>query len=257
MISFITVESTWRLPTDEKSVEWRNILNIGNYCGYAAYHGVQPHIKLKHGLVRLRFRAYPADQSCDSVTIEDIQVYSKYKAHMWVVNDDVNKLGVTFDDDRRYLVLRDSNYTKNRDSIGIAPYEPLHIEGNTVNYTKETVRDTANWKNNVPTFIGGDLLVAPDSVYRIKLTYRQTLRNINKDTGENLINRNSTVYDFPAPEIAEARDENGVFWYLPSHTYYINIGVFGLRPIVITGGVDGWEEGEEIPPNTEDEFDGN
>ena len=252
LLDSICLMENFNLDDDEK----QTILNIRNYSAYAAYHGIAPHIKLQHGLVRLRFQAFPADASCDSVTIESIEIYSKYKTHLRVVADDFAKLGLTFDEDRRYLVLQDSNYTANRDSMGLLPYESLHTEGNTVSWKPE-YEEHADWRDNHPTFIGGDLLVAPDSVYRMKLTYRQTLRNYDKKTGKNLINRVSSTYDLPAPQLVQSLDENGSYWYLPSHTYHVNIGVFGLRAIVVNTSVEGWEEGEIFEPNTEDEFDGN
>jgi hypothetical protein len=152
--------------------------------------------------------------------------------------------------------MMDHNATTHPDSVGILPYQPMRTKGNTVNWQPEY--EGNDWKDNPPTIIGGDLLLPTDSVFRMKLTYRQTLINKDPRTGENIVNRNTTTYDLRAPEVDVSYDERlRRYMYLPGHTYHINIGVYGLRPIVVNTGVDGWEEGEDIPPNSEDEFDGN
>ena len=237
--------------------EQRNhILNIGYYSSYAAYHGVRPYINLKHALTRLRFMAYPADATCDSVTIESIEILAHNKAHLWVARPNVNDVGLTFEPERAYVAMMDHNATTHPDSVGIMPYQPLRTEGNTVNWQPEY--EGNDWKDNPPTIIGGDMLLPTDSVFRMKLTYRQTLINKDPRTGENIVNRNTTTYDLRAPEVDVSYDERlRRYMYLPGHTYHINIGVYGLRPIVVNTSVDGWEEGEDIPPNSEDEFDGN
>ena len=79
-----------------------------------------------------------------------------------------------------------------------------------------------------------------------------------RKTGKNQISRNTTTYDLPAPKVDVSYDERlRRYMYLPSHTYHINIGIYGLRPIVVNTGLDGWEEGEEIEPNSEEDFDEN
>lgn len=242
------------LEIDEES---RNhILNIGYYSSYAAYHGVKPYVSLKHALTRLRFMAYPADQTCDSVTIEAIEILAHNKAHLWVVRPHTNEIGLTFDTERAYVSLMDHSSTTHPDSVGILPYEPLRAAGNTVDWKPEY--EGKEWKENPATIIGGDMLVPTDSVFRMKLTYRQTLKNINPQTGKNIENRNTATYDLKAPQVDVSYDERlRRHMYLPGHTYHINIGIYGMRPIVVNTGVDGWEQGEDIPPNDEDDFDGN
>lgn len=233
-----------------------HILNIGYYSSYAAYHGVKPYVSLKHALTRLRFMAYPADETCDSVTIESIEILAHNKAHLWVVRPHTNEIGLTFEPERAYIPLMDHSATTHPDSVGALPYEPLRTEGNTVTWKDEYAGN--DWKKNPPTIIGGDMLVPMDSVFRMRLTYRQTLRNKNPITGNNIVNRMTTTYDLSAPKTDFSYDSKaGRYMYLPGHTYHINIGVYGLRAIAVNTGIEGWQDGEDIPPNDEDEFDGN
>jgi len=228
-----------------------NILNNSYYTNYAAYHGVRPYIKLHHALTRLRFQAFPADETCDSVTIENIEVLCHNKAHLWVVRPNTDQIGITFDDEYNYVPLREPAKTSNPDSLGITKYVPLSTENNTVSW-KEGYNNS-DWKLNPPTAIGGDLLISTDSVYRMKLTYRQTLRNKDPNTGQNIINRFTSTYDLYAPLTDLSFDKKlQRHMYLPGHTYNINIGIYGMRAIVINTGMEGWESGEDIPPNDED-----
>ena len=230
-----------------------NILNNSYYTNYAAYHGVRPYVTLHHALTRLHFQAFPADETCDSVTIEDIQISCRNKAHLWVVRQKTDQLGISFDEERAYVPLMEPAPTDNPDSIGFTKYVPLRTETNTVNWKPEYAGN--EWKDNPPTPIGGDLLVSTDSVYRMKLTYRQTLRNIDPNTGKNILNRYTSTYDLYAPEVDASFDEQHQrHMYLPGHTYHINIGVYGQRRIEISTGIEGWEDGGTFLPNDEDDI---
>ena len=236
------------LQIDEE--QRNNILNNSYYTNYAAWHGVRPYVTLHHALTRLRFQAFPADETCDSVTIESIAIYCRNSAHLWVVRPNSDDLGITFDEERDYVSLMDPFPSQHPDSIGKYNYVPLRAEGNTVSWDKNYGSD---WKKNPPTPIGGDLLVSTDSVYRMRLVYYQTLRNKDLQTGKNIVSRNTAYYDLKAPTVKESFDNKlQQYMYLPGHTYHINIGVYGMRAIVVNSGMDGWEEGEDLPPNEEE-----
>ncbi len=227
-----------------------NILNNSYYTNYAAWYGVRPYVKLHHALTRLRFMAFPADETCDSVTIESIEIYCRNKAHLWVVRPNISELGITFDEERNYVPLMDPHPSQHPDSIGKYNYVPLRAEGNTVSWDPSYSSD---WKKNPSTTIGGDLMVSTDSVYRLKLVYYQTLRKKDIKTGQNIRSRNTAYYDLKAPNVPESFDNNlQRYMYLPGHTYHINIGVYGMRSIVINSDLVGWEEGEDLPPNEEE-----
>ena len=242
------------LQIDEE--QRNNIINNSYYTNYAAWHGVRPYVQLHHALTRLRFQAFPADETCDSVTIESIEVECRNQAHLWVVRPRLEQIGITFDPEYNFVSLMDPHPSQNPDSIGKLQYVPLRTETNTVTWKPEFAGH--DWKENPPTPIGGDLLVSTDSVYRMRLTYRQTLRNKDPKTGLNIVNKHTATYDLYAPKVDESFDPKlQRHMYLPGHTYHINIGVYGLRTIVVNTGMVGWEQGEDIPPNDEDEFDGN
>ena len=234
----------------------RRIENNSYYTNYAAYYGVHPYIQLHHALTRLHFQAIPRDATCDSVTIESIEVSCRNKALLWVVRPNSDELGITFEPEYNFVSLMDPHPTQHPDSIGKYNYVPLQTETNTVSWKPEY--EGLDVDDIPKTPIGGDMLIATDSIYRMKLTYRQTLRNRDPNTGLNIVNRHTAYYNLVAPDVPESFDEKaGRYMFLPGHTYNVNIGVFGLRVIEVSTGLEGWEPGEEIPPNDEDEFDGN
>jgi hypothetical protein len=236
-------EIVGRLPKDSRN----KILNIGNYSDVAASWSIHPYINMEHKLVRLRFLTYPADRSCDSVIIEKIEIECRNKGQFYVVAPYQDNVGFRPGDERNFISLHDINPTENRDSVGIAPYVlPL----DTVNRNKvlwaEGMSET-NWLENPFTLIGGDMLVPQDSVFKMRLTYRQVLRNHSPQTGMYNYSRVTTLYRLPAPKVPVSIDPvTRQYVYRAGYVYNINLGVYGLRPIEVSTELDGWGNGGDI-----------
>lgn len=227
-------EQASRLTLDERN----HVLNIGNFSGYAARYDIHPYVQMKHALTRLRFRAYPADYSADSVFIDSIIINSRYKGEFHVVTPYPDNIGVTFTDERKDLLLMD--YPVDTMHQGIKPNVPLVAERCRVQWDYDKARQDT-------IVIGADMLLPSDTEFGMTIIYRQILRNINWETGENNINRVEGFYRLKVPQAKVNYDPvTDQFLYRPGQIYNVTLGVYGLQPITITVTNEGWEEGEEI-----------
>ena len=228
---------------DKLSADERNyILNIGNYSRYAADHGIDPIVTINHLLPRIRFVCYPADPSANKVQIERITLSSRHAGNLVVASADPKDIGFSsFDDDRIDIALGE----RNPDGDPSSPYVPLTPKNNIVNW--EPGMDSQNWMENGGTVIGDDLLLAPDTEYKLHIVYTQELSGINPVTGERNSNEISAIYTITAPKLEESMNpQTGEYQFMGGLIYNINIGVYGLRPLEMNVGLEGWEEGGNI-----------
>lgn len=222
------------LTPDERN----HILNIGNFSGYAARYDIHPYVPMQHGLTRMRFRAYPADLSADSVYIDSIVITSRYKGDFHVVARYADNIGLSFSDERKELLLMD--YPVDTMNQGVKPLVPLVAERCRVQWNHDKVRQDT-------IVIGADMLLPPDTEFGMKIIYRQILRNINWETGENNINRVEGFYRLRTPAAQVNMDPvTQQYMYRPGKVYNVTLGVYGLQPISVTVTTEGWQEGEEI-----------
>ena len=223
-------------------IERNYILNIGNYSRYAADHGIDPIVTIKHLLPRIRFVCYPADASANKVQIERITLSSRHTGNLVVASADTKELGFSsFNDDRIDIALGE----RNPDGEASSPFVPLVPKNNIVNW--EPGMDPQDWMKNGGTVIGGDLLLAPDTEYKMHIVYTQELSGINPVTGERNSNEISAIYTITAPKIDESMNpQTGEYQFMGGLIYNVNIGVYGLRPLEMNVGLDGWEEGGNI-----------
>lgn len=229
-------EQASRLSPDERN----HVLNIGNFSGYAARYDIHPYVELEHALTRLRFRAYAADKSADSVFIDSIIINSRYKGEFHVVAPYPDNIGVTFTDERRDMLLQDNPADVDSAQYGKVPYAPLAPERYRVQWD-----DTKEYQDTVR--IGGDIMAAPDTELGMTIIYRQKLRSINPYTGENDINRVVAYYRLSAPKAEINKEpETGQYMYLPGRIYNVTLGIYGMRPLEVSVSLEGWSEGEEI-----------
>lgn len=231
-----------------------HILNVGNYSDFAAQRGIHPYVALKHQLVRLRFQAFPADKSCDSVFIESIKIKAKHLGKLYVATPNPDNIGFVMDDDRTWLDLHEKHPTKHRDSLGVIPVIlPLDTVVNHVSWTDDM--EGREWIENPATIVGADMMVPQDTLYNMELTYRQVLRNKNPKTGKNDIQRTTAFFTLPAPQIQMDPDAPpGHYSFHPGFIYNVNIGIYGLRKVEIMVTADGWQEGGTIYLIDEDDF---
>ncbi len=231
-----------------------HILNVGNYSDFAAQRGIHPYVTLKHQLARLRFWAYPADRSCDSVFIESIEIEGKFGGKLYVAAPNRETIGFRMDTTRTWRPLHEVHPTKHRDSLGVTPLIlPLDTLRNHVSWIDG--KSDVDWIKNEPTIVGADMMVPEDSILMMQLVYRQILNNIDPQTGQNSINRVKATYRLPAPQVAINFDEGRKrYLYRPGYVYNINIGVFGLRQAEVNVSLGGWMDGGTIEISDEDEI---
>lgn len=231
-----------------------HILNVGNYSDYAATRGIHPYVPLKHHLVRLRFLAYPADRSCDSVFIESIEIEGKHCGKLYVATPNPDAIGFRMDTMRTWIPLKEIHPTLHRDSMGVTPYIlPLDTVRNHVSWIDGV--SSFEWMKNEPTIIGGDMMMPEDSVYMMRLIYRQILNEKNSETGQDRINRVKASYILSAPRAKVNYDEKTEqYIYRRGYMYEINIGVFGLRQAEVNVSLGGWTDGGIIEIDDEGEF---
>ena len=223
-----------------------HILNVGNYSDFAAQRGIHPFVTMKHQLARLRFQAFPADQSCDSVFIESIEIEGLHSGKLYVATPNPGNIGFVMDGDRAWMNLHEKHPTRHRDSLGLVPLVlPLDTVQNHVSW--EDGMSSENWTQNPPVVIGADMMMPSDTLYMMRLTYKQVLRRIDPDTGENCYNRVTSLYRLPAPQTPVNYDEERrKYFYRRGFVYNINIGVYGLRPLEVFAEIDGWGDGGDI-----------
>lgn len=246
------LDSAYTTIAEQLSSDDRNhILNIGNYSDFAAQRGIHPYVDMEHKLSRLRFKAYPADESCDSVYVERIEIECQTKGKLYVAKpmQEILDLGLEMDGSRQWIDLYEKHPTTHRDSVGVASYVlPLDTIKNHITWQEGYDKD--NWINNPSQIVGGDMLVASDSLIKMRMVYRQVLRNIDPKTGRNRIQRDTVAYRIPAPKAEISLDPiTKQYVYRPGYVYNINIGIYGLRRITLYVEVDGWEDmGDVIDP---------
>jgi hypothetical protein len=216
------------------------------YSGFAARHGIHPSMTFRHKLARLAFQIRPMlDKTVDPVkgiTVDSISVASWSKGTLTIakLNDPDGELqNIEWDksSDKRdtlYLKQRAQDYdpTILTDSLNLVKLQSLDLKGKTK-------------KQLYP--IGESLLVAPDTIYRIRVHLTQMIEK---------------YYDDPTD--LKAQD----YWYddyitLPNNapflegcSYKVNISLYGLETIKITTVLTGWndvDEPIELQPEDEDD----
>ncbi len=223
-----------------------HILNVGNYSDFAAQRGIHPYVNLKHQLVRLRFRAYPADQSCDMVFIDSVKIKAKHSGKLYVATPNPDNIGFVMDDDRTWLDLHEIHPTRHHDSLGVAPLVlPLDTVSNHVSWTDDMAGK--EWMDNPPTIVGADMMVPQDTLLQMELSYRQILKRKDKQTGLPVVANSTASYTLPAPQIEVNYDpDRDLYFYRPGYIYNINIGIYGMRPIEVAVTTEGWQDGGDI-----------
>lgn len=225
-------DNVWNtLNNDEK----RTIENIGGYCAFTAHRDIHPMINMTHQLTQLKFEAYPGDASSNNITITGISVKSKYKGTLTVAARDVKEVGFKFDDkDSLYLALRDS-------ADGKTPLPPL--KEYKVNYTEE-MKDI-KWYNRPKICIGSSLLLAPDSIYTLRINYKELVTHTIGSSTPELIDRHiDYTLKPPATSMSKTPDGNG-FWFAPGVVYPIQIAIYGAQAFEIYANIEGWKESDK------------
>lgn len=227
------------------TVDQEKILNIGNYSTFAAHRGVNPVVQMKHLLTQMQFIAYPGDESADSIRIKGIRVESKYKGALTVAARNTDDIGFAFSDDRKFIELRDSSDGKHQ-------CPPLKEDGYVVHWNKDSGDE--QWLQRDSLRIGGCLMLAPDSLYTLVLTYEQT---IDKGSGGTEVKTLESHYRLHADKTSLYYDSaTGQYVFRPGYVYTINILVYGLQDIEVSVGFAPWQDGGDVNLDPDDDSGG-
>lgn len=233
--------------TGLKKDEQNRILNGGGYSTYAAHRAIHPYIRMKHMLTQLKFEAYAADSSCNNITITGVSIVGRDKAKMVVAHRDVNKIGCFFDDHMDTLKLREPY------DIATKTCPPLHTYSVKFNNDEALLNNpNYHWTMQEHKQIGGSLLLAPDSVYDLRLSYTQRLYQ----NGEWKDIPRHTVYKLRVPKTLTSKIEGtDQYQFNPGVSYKVWIAIYGLREIKIYVNLEGWVNEEEpaiVDPDSSD-----
>ena len=216
------VHEAWkRLSKAEKE----KIYDIGGYCTFTAHRNIHPVIDMEHALTRLKFKAYAADPKAKDVTVTRVQVKSMYKATLTAAARKRSEVGIVFDSlatDRTYLTLQE---VKN---VG-GKMTALPFESKLINY--KPADEAYDWYERTPTDLGSSLLVAPDSVYALRMEF-----SAPKSDGTVAIGHT---------EVPIRLDHNGTM-FEKGNEYVIQVAVYGIQEIDVKANLPGWKEHDPI-----------
>lgn len=215
------------------------------FSAFAARHGVQPTLKFKHNLSRLTFQVVPLlDKSVDAkegILVDSISVASYSEgtltiAHINDVQGDMQQIKWNREIDRVTLYLKQRKYADDdparpalADSLNLVKLSSFDLRGK----TKDQRYD-----------VGEALLVAPDTMYKVRIHLSQ---NVNEyyDDDVNLKSQDIWLDDYITLP--------GIQQFAQGTSYNVVISIFGLKDIKITATLAEWENGGEINLRPEDE----
>lgn len=236
--------------TGLKKDEQNRIMSNEGYSTYTAHRAIHPYIKMKHMLTQLRFEAYAADSTCNNIIIHGISIIGKNQTKMTVAHRDVSKIGCEFADTKDTLKLREAYDV---DAKICPPLKEYSVAFN----NDEALLKSPNyhWTMQEHKQVGGSLMLAPDSVYELRLSYTQKLFQ----NGEWKDFPRHTVYTLRAPSTPNSKiaGQDNKFQFNPGVAYKVWIAVYGLREIKIYVNMEGWINEEEpaiIDPDSMDNF---
>lgn len=223
-------------------LETRNhIMNIGNYSAYSANFDINPIIYMCHLLTKLEFYAYPADKSAMDIEFSNIEITARCQGRLYVVRKDMDGLSFVLDENAepKQIPLMERSDEK-QDPTG--NYQPLTPERYKIDW--ENGMDTDNWLNNKEkrVHIGGDIMLPTADSFFMKVVYKQKV-HADPDRYREV----EANFVLKAPELEESLNPvTGLFSFLPSKSYTINIGVYGGRTPEVVVSLSGWEDGGEL-----------
>lgn len=244
----------YKMLSPSQQADINNVLNYG-YSTYAAHRGVNPVIDIRHQLARLKFTAYPGDETAENITIQGIEVRIHTKGKLTVATNDLSKVGLSFDETEPL----NSVYLKEASVDGIEPMQPLRQDYYIVKLTEEDKKKpNTDWTERVESSlkIGGHLLVEPGDVISLTLHYDEK-RKISENSDEEKLMKDLKVnYNITAPKVPQNFDKaTGTYRFREGYSYDINIAVFGLQPIEIYAQMEGWKDGDDVDLGEEEFFD--
>lgn len=209
--------------------EQNTIRNIGGYSKFTADRDIHPSIDVKHQLTRLKFVAYPADESTNDLVITGIEVRSRNQADMTVATRDFENypLGLKFNDNYDNFRLRmeypDTLTDGNRSFAGyIVKYKPEMEE--------------QEWYEREHRQIGESLILAPDSTYELRIHAAQRIR----------LNEAGDVAFQPFTSSKTIKLSGTDKFFKSGYIYTINMAVYGRQKIEIYTSIEDWKPGDNV-----------
>ena len=215
----IDEQQVQQCPLDERAY-----VKEYSYSYFTGIRNILPKFYFKHHLTRLEFELVPGETyERKLVAVQSIQILSKYKGLFTIADKgQPSQLGVTFNDDRKALTLKEKNG---------AEILPNTYTLNTITSSSQTVKSVQ---------IGGSLLVAPqDLAFEAIVTINET--RPNGTTTGNVVNRIEVKYT-PAP---------GEMMYAAGNQYKIKFKIFGATNVSANVTLEDWADGGKLDIDTE------
>ena len=206
--------------TEFSSIEKKLLVQYA-FSAYSARRGVDPVLKFRHHLTRLRFCLYPASEDANTVMVNEITVKSKATGQFTVVSTDENAIGLDFSgtSSRTPLFLTEAD--------GSA----LQQDHYRTNYSGDFSEDIYQRPS---VQVGGSLLVAPDDEYEVTVKMKEAkTRDYYTQTTFTLT-------------------MNGGF--LASHQYEVRLAIYGMMETRPSVEIEAWGEGGSIRFDEEDKY---
>lgn len=207
----------------------------GGYSSYSGHRRVNPVINMKHQLTRLKFEAYPGDNSASNVKITGISVCAPKKAKMVVAGRRLSDVRFEPYYKDKYSEADEIWLSEAAEEVGKPCPGHLRNEGYTVQW-EDYMKDVPALQRPM-TQIGSSLMLAPCKTYDLYLSYTFT-----KADGEEKRFKAHYVIQAPKNDGLSYDPTTGTNMFMPGIQYNIKIAVFGLQDIQISAAVSGWKE---------------
>lgn len=219
----------------------RRILAIGAYSTLSGHRNIQPEIKMKHALTRLKFEALPGDESANRVTINAISLKAMKTARMVVARRNNNALQLHFNKGTEAEIFLGDSLRP-----GDTKVPPLRRDYYRVEW--QDWMEGTDPADRPRTQIGSSLLVAPAESYELYLYFTFTKADGTKK-------EQRAKYIIVPPVINDDAPAAMKDIFRPGYFYNVRIIVYGLQEIkLLMATPEGWEEVKDpiiIDPDNE------
>ena len=212
------------------------IASLEGYSAYASHRNVDPVIDLKHMLSRLRFKAYPGNKDCESVTITGIDILSETTGRIIVASRNLDEVGVASKGDIGTITL----YEESTD--GITPCQPF--EEKTLEWVDGDERREISDRTAIT--LGGSVLLFPDETYTMILHYKQKVAATLGSPDTKVIDYSGKYTIKPLAASYNKDPKTETYMFRPGLVYTVAIVVYGLERIEVTPSIEAWKDGGTI-----------
>lgn len=222
-------------------VERNIIANIGGYSAYAANRNVDPKIRLRHMLSKLKFRFYAANSDCHNMKITSITVEGRKTGELTVAARNLEDVGLKPGDEIASFKLMEPR----NDGTGCDEMKEYSIDWNEAEAGLDITDRT-------PITIDGSVLIMPDEKFDmiIGLSYIDNPTGIEGSSTEWKTYTPKFTVEAPKTDASKVAEDKFVF--KPGATYDISIILYGLQDIKVTTSLSSWKDGGDINDDLND-----